>query len=175
MSRQDEVRELLPSVQMMRKKSDVFTETVPSILSQSVQMADGDAAKCRQIASTAASAVSLIEARDWSVSMATEPGELVYDPQRQHKYLYAGKEEMTHDNPMFWPGAQGVYYWSVVPDIHEGYPVFPDVTGIVVFVKENSIWWDPSRQQKYLWAGDDYDCPSGYYPGATGVHQWERV
>lgn len=102
--------------------------------------------------------------------MTTDPGDSVKFQDRI--WLYTGKTTMTHTNITFYPGASGVYYWALVPEMHEGNRVFPDIAGIVMPVRRDELWWSPDKQTLYRWTGDVYDCPSNFYPGATGVHQW---
>lgn len=162
-----------------KKQKDQIDRVTPLaslVVKQNVVAINGDAAEARKLScSYVADMETLLPIRPWVEGMTTEPGELVYDPDGVNHYMYSGTEKMTHSNPTFYPGASGVYYWSIVPDILNGAKIFPSIDGIVVFVKNGDIWWNPDKTQKYVWTGDEYDCPSNYYPGATGVHQWVAV
>jgi hypothetical protein len=170
-----QVQAVLPDLAHNADKASAFDQAVPDMLSLSIRSAEGDQAKARQIALAAAAAVPLLAVRDWQPGMATEPGDPVYGLDRDYVYLYSGKDPYTHSNPGFYPGASGVYYWSIVPSLYKGEPVFPDIPNIVVFTRQGSIWWNHDKAARYRWTGNDYDCPSVFYPGALGVHQWERV
>jgi len=175
MSRLQQVQEALPRIKARMLKADAFDDMVPKLLSCSVQLAGGDASKGRQVASVAAPIAAVAGAKPWASGMYTEPGDLVRDPSGSYAYIYTGKDPMTHTNYTFFPGAAGVYHWAIVPAMHSGYRVFPDVAGIVVFVKKDELWWNPSKTKLYVWTSANYDCPSNYYPGAAGVHQWSEA
>ena len=170
-----EVLELLPGLEVNKRKAEALDVSLPGVVAQGVQIAGGDYAVARQIAAAAAAAVPVLPVRDWQVGMETLPGEFVWDPAKEYAYMYGGQTAMTHNNQTFFPGAQGVYYWIIVPKMHEGRPVFPGLPGIVVFVQKGSEWWNADKRSIYRWAGDDYQCPSNYYPGAVGVYQWQLV
>lgn len=172
MSFLSEVQAAAPQIRVRMRKADSFDEIVPAMLLCSLQLAGGDAAKGRQVASAAAPIAETADIKPWNPGMHTEPGDFVTAPQGGQVYIYTGKDAMTHANQGFYPGAAGVYYWSPVPKMHEGNRIFPDIPGIVVYVKNNELWWDPSIERLYRWTGGDYDCPSNFYPGAAGVHQW---
>lgn len=149
-------------------------KALPEALSMGVVLANGDANKGREVASIAATAVATLAIRDWVVGMSTAPGDLVRDPAKKYVYMYSGKEAMTHANPLFFPGASGVYYWAIVPEVLEGVKVYPNITGIIVAVKHNEIWWDTAKAKKYIWnAVDNNAC--NWYPGQDGVHQWVKI
>jgi hypothetical protein len=169
------VQAVLPDLMQYEGKAAAFDTAVPAIIAQGVRVAGGDMAKARQVVAAVAAAAPMIGARVWSTGMVTGPGELVYGPNRDYLYMYSGKDAYTHSNAEYYPGSPGVYYWAIVPAMHGGERVFPDRAGIVVFVENGSIWWDTEITQLYRWTGPDFDCPSVYYPGALGVHQWERV
>lgn len=147
-------------------------DTIPNLLNRSMVLAAGDAAAARIFATQIAGAVSALEAKEWAVNLTTQPGDVVWNPDKTARYIYSGKDPMTHANPLFFPGSTGVYYWAIIPDLLNGVKVFPNVSGIVVFVAKGDVWYNPGRTKMYTWTGDDYHCPSGQYPGAAGVHSW---
>ena len=172
MNRVDKARQVNARIKRQRM---AIGESVPAVLKQAVISANGDAAAGRLLASSMAAAADLIPARPWAVNIETQPGDIVLDPAGKFAYVYTGKAAMVHTNYTFFPGAAGVYYWSIIPEMHEGDKVFPDIPGLVVFVASGSTWWDPLMKKLYRWTGADYDCPSNFFPGAAGVHQWEEV
>lgn len=160
----------------MRSTSNGVSPLAALVVRQAVVEVSGDTSEARKLScSYVAEMSSLLNIRPWAEGMTTEPGELVYDPEGVYHYMYSGDTKMTHSNPTFYPGAAGVYYWSIVPDTYDNTKVFPNIEGIVVFVKSGDTWWNPDRTRKYVWSGDDYNCPSNYFPGAEGVHQWHEI
>ena len=175
MSYKEKVEAALPRIKARMKKADSFDILMPATLSVSIQLADGNPDKGRQVASMAAPIAELMQAKDWHPGMATDPGDLVYDPQKQHIYIYTGKTAMVHSNHLFYPGASGVYYWAIVPDMHEGYKVYPGyLTGIIVAVKRDEVWWNTAKTKRYRWNDAD-NAACVWQPGQQGVHQWVEV
>ena len=152
------------------KKAKALDTVIPEVVSLSVQFADGNETKGRQLASTYAPLIEFLDVRPWAQNMFTAPGDPV--GYQDSIWLYTGKDAMSHANQTFFPGASGVYYWALVPEMHEDSRVFPNLAGIVMPVRRDELWWNPDKSTLYRWTGDDYDCPSNFYPGATGVHQW---
>lgn len=173
-TRTERVQAILPQLKADRAKSGLFDQEVPNILQAAFMAAAGDATKQRQITSAAATAAEQLEAKIYTVGLVTPPGTPVKaSEEAEYTYLYSGATEMTHSNPLFYPGASGVYYWAIIPHTKNGHKIFPDVEGIVVAVKKDELWWDPTGTKLYRWNADDWaDCSSVYYPGAAGVHQW---
>lgn len=157
----------------VRAQHQAITTTIPHLSAEGMILANGDAAKARKVVSAMVASVSLLEARPWVAGMTTAPGELVEAPDKKYLFAYSGKEPMTHGNPLFYPGASGVYYWAVVPNVKDGIPLYPDLPGIIVAVKKNQLWWDVAGTSLYRWTAADWsDC--SYPPGAPGVHQWVK-
>jgi len=152
---------------------DISSVIMP-LLFGAATLAAGSADNARIVASMAAPAADLIDARAWYVGMTTGPGDLVYDPDKRHIYIFTGAEAMTHSNPLFFPGAAGVFYWTIVPEMHEGFRVYPDVTGIIVAVRRDEIWWNQDRTARFSWDAVD-NSAAHWPPGAPGVHQWVRI
>lgn len=146
--------------------------TLPAVTKQAIVAANGDGATARELAASLAPAVELMETRPWEAGMITQPGDPVRNPDDTHTYLYSGAAAMSHANPTFYPGAQGVHYWAIIPAMQDGIKVFPDVPGIIVFVKQGEQWFDPQRSKVYEWTAGDFHCPTHQYPGAVGVHSW---
>lgn len=116
--------------------------------------------------------VGLLDAREWEVGMTTQPGELVYNPDKTFIFAYAGATPYKHANSTFYPGSSGVYYWSILPEIYEEVKVYPDIPGIIVSVKQNEIWWDKNKNEKYCWVGvDNANCSWEPQPG----NEWKKV
>lgn len=116
-------------------------------------------ASMQSLAQAIAPISSFLEAKNWEVGMTTHPGDIVYDPLGDYEYIFSGKEPMTHTNPLFYPGAQGVYYWHVIPKTKEGTRIYPDIPGIIVSVKRGDNWYDSNGEQIYQWvATDNENC-----------------
>lgn len=170
-NRADRAAQIAPLMRRDRQKAASFGETVPSLLQAGMVAAANDYAKGRQVAAAAAQAAPLLEAKPYAVGLVTNPGDPVQGD--GYVYLYSGKDTMTHNNPLFYPGSVGVYYWAIVPNIKDGVKIFPGNSGIIVAVEKDEIWYNPAGTKKYRWNADNWtDCPSNYYPGAAGVHQW---
>lgn len=123
--------------------------------------------------------VSLIEdsfskltvVKDWEVGLTTAPGDMVYDPDKKYIFVYSGESLMTHSNPEFYPGAQGVYYWEVIPKAKDCVKIYPDIN-VTVAVTKDEIWWDPVMEHKWRWLGaDNNNC---VWPPQEG-NEWELV
>lgn len=173
-TRTERVQAILPQLRADRTKSGLFDQEVPNILQAAFAAAADDGAKQRQITSAAAMAAEQLEAKIYAVGLVTPPGTPVKASEAaEYTYLYSGAKEMEHSNPLFYPGASGVYYWAIIPHTKDGHKIFPDVSGIVVAVKKDELWWDPTGTKLYRWNAADWaNCSSTYYPGATEVHQW---
>lgn len=143
--------------------TNVKTETVT---------AASDQAKQRAVAAKYATYQALTDAKDWEPGMTTEPGDIVYDPDHNYKYIYTGQDTYKHTNPLFYPGAAGVYHWAVIPKIKDFIKVYPDVQGIIVAVKQGESWWNQSMTQVFKWKGvDNANC---VWPPVEG-NEWELV
>ncbi|MCL1788346.1 MAG: hypothetical protein FWG38_10215, partial [Defluviitaleaceae bacterium] len=116
----------------------------------------------------------LTGANPWQEGMTTGPGDRVLDPEGRYTYIFTGIVPMTHHNPLFFPGAAGVFHWAIVPDMHQGYRVYPDIEGIIVAVRHDEIWWNTDLTQRYRWNSVDNNAVV-WPPGTAGVHQWEAV
>ncbi len=140
---------------------------------QSIVLADGDAAKVRAIACEHLPALSkTLDIKEWQQGMTTQPGDLVYDPDKKYIYVYSGASAMTHANPLFYPGSAGVYYWAIVPEMHNGYKVYPDISGIIVAVKNGEPWWNSTKTKLYRWLGVDNNAC--VWPPVSG-NEWQEV
>lgn len=160
----------------MKAQRTAIEDTLPAFANESMKLANGDAAKGREVAAILVDAVPLLTVLDWEVNMTTNPGDLVRSPDGKFVYAYSGKAAMKHTNSTFYPGSVGVYYWAIVPNTRDGIPIFPDVQGIIVAVKKDQLWYDVTGATLYRWNAADWtDCPYNYPPGAVGVHQWEEV
>lgn len=124
-------------------------------LRSSVILADGNADANRVLASDVSGLATKIPAKEWHEGMVTNPGDLVFDPDKIYTYIYSGKDAMTHSNPLFYPGATGVYYWAIIPKVKDGVKIYPDISGIIVAVKNGEIWWNTTADKKYKWVGED--------------------
>lgn len=147
-------------------------DVVPSVIRLSVKGAEGNAEKCRKVVGELTQAIEFSDVKDWEVGMTTEPGDRVLDPEGKYVYVYGGAEAMTHANPLFYPGADGVYYWHIVPETLGGWKVYPDIPGIVVAVKKGEIWWDTYREERFRWKG--VDNPNCVWPPIDG-NEWGKV
>lgn len=113
------------------------------------------------------------DAKDWEVGMATKPGDFVKSPIDDFMYVFSGSTEMTHTNSLFYPGAQGVYYWEIVPKNHQGVKVYPPYgSNITVAVKKDEIWYDTSLEHKWRWKGEDNN--NCVWPPQEG-NEWEKM
>lgn len=154
--------------------SHMVSEKLILAEAQTMSLEDTDSSQkaARELASEVAPLASLVDVKHWSVGMTTKPGDIVLDPLEQHKYLYTGTSEMTHDNPMFYPGASGVYYWAIIPDTKDLVKIYPDVDGIIVAVKQGEAWWNVDQTQIFKWKGaDNAAC---VWPPVEG-NEWELV
>lgn len=168
----ERVEAALPIIAERMRKAAAFSTVVPMMLSANVQLATTDN-QIRMLASDTAPIADLIPVRAWEVGMTTVPGDLVHDPEGRFVYIFTG-EQMTHSNPTFFPGAQGVFYWTIIPKIHEGYRVFPNIQGIIVAVRRGEIWWNSAKTARFRWNAVD-NFAAHWQPGAPGVHQWVEV
>lgn len=145
------------------------------IFAEAQPLSDGDTdgqSATRKVASEVAPFASLADVKNWTVGMTTVPGDIVLDPLEQYSYLYTGTSEMTHDNPMFYPGAPGVYYWTIIPKVKDFIKIYPNVDGIIVSVKKGEKWWNVSQTQVFTWMGQDN--PNCVWPPVEG-NEWESV
>ena len=167
-----EWQDAIPVIRARRRKAEMYDRIIPGMLYAGMVAANGDAGRASAVAGAAAEAAETLDAKVYATGLVTNPGDPVVRGGNGQVYLYSGTAPMTHSNPLFFPGASGVYYWAIVPRLYKGIPVFPHTAGIVVFVKRGSVWWDPPCTATYKWDAADYNCPSVHYPGAAGVHQW---
>ena len=171
MRRYERVQELLPRIRERMKKADSFDVFMPIMLANSVQLTNGDVDAGRFVAAMVAPIVELMYGREWEPGMTTIPGELVFDPDNVHTFMYIGASKMTHSNPTDFPGAAGVLYWAIVPDMYEGHRAYPDVEEPIVAVRRDEIWWNIEKTATYRWDAVDNNAVV-WPPGAEGVHQW---
>lgn len=174
MSRREQVAAALPRILARLDRADNFDTIVTDLLTGAVQLAGSNAENARRVASMAAPASVLLEARPWAVGMVTQPGDRVKDPDGRHVYIFTGTTEMTHSNHTFFPGAAGVFHWAIVPEMHEGHRVYPDVPGIIVAVRNGELWWNSDKTRLFRWNAVD-NFAVVWPPGAPGVHQWTAV
>jgi hypothetical protein len=165
---------LSEEVSVAKADVEIGVASLELLLNDSVKLAAGNYASTRTLAGAVGAAQVLLPVRNWEKGMTTAPGEFVYDPDEEFKYMYAGKDVMTHANQLFFPGASGVYYWAIVPHMLNGIKVYPAVTGIIVSVRKDELWYDPKGEKLYRWNAADWtDC--SYPAGSAGVHQWVEV
>lgn len=142
-------------------------------LKPNVILADGNQDANRVLASDFAVASEYLGAASWSEGMTTRPGDLVMDPDQNYTYIYTGKVTMTHSNPLFYPGATGVYYWAIIPKVKDGFKIYPDISGIIVAVKKGETWWNTTADKKYKWVGED-NANCVWAPG-TAPTMWTEI
>lgn len=163
---------LMLAMEVLKIEKLALKSLVPYMASSRVIAAAEDQAQTRELASEVASFVSLAAVTPWSVGMTTKPGDIVLDPLEEYQYIYTGTSEMTHTNPMFYPGASGVYYWAIIPKMKDFIKVYPDVDGIIVAVKQGEKWWNTDQTQVFTWKGaDNANC---VWPPVEG-NEWELV
>lgn len=143
---------------------------VPNMVQQQVMAAAGDAAQLRPLASSIAPLTNIMSEKEWALHMTTDPGDLVRDPDGKRVYLFTESITKTHTNPLFYPGAAGVHYWLIVPEVYEGIKVYPDVPGIIVAVKHGEPWWNTDKSTAYEWIGADNNA-CNWLPG-TDPNVW---
>lgn len=142
------------------------------VVEQRVKDANGDVEKGNALAQSIAMFASALKDYSWEVGITTRPGDIVFDPDGKYRYLYTGKEEMTHTNPLFYPGAQGVYYWSIIPNVKSFIKVYPDIPNLTVAVKHGEHWWNSEETAIFEWIGADNDyC---VWPPVEG-NEWKLV
>jgi len=173
MSVYEMVQEALPLIQKRRQREKAAGEVAPDLLAFAVQRTGGDAGNIRQIA-TIAAPIAAADARPWAVGMTTEPGDIVLDPAGRFAYIFSRPEPMTHHNHTFFPGAAGVFHWSIIPEMYQGHRVYPNVPGIIVAVQRDQLWWNSERTRLFRWNAVD-NAAVVWAPGAPGVHQWTEV
>lgn len=170
---------LAKATEVVKTQKLAFKTMISYMVSMKLAFADaqtleGDTERnpAREIASEVAPIASLADIKTWTVGMTTLPGDIVLDPLGEHKYIYSGTSEMTHTNPMYYPGASGVYYWAIVPDTKDFVKIYPNVDGIVVAVKHGEKWWNVDQTQIFTWKGQDtVNC---VWPPVEG-NEWEAV
>lgn len=106
--------------------------------------------------------------------MTTNPGDVVFDPEGKYRYIFTGNEPMTHSNPLFYPGAAGVYYWAIIPRLKDFIKVYPDIEGIIVSVKQGEIWWNTDETMQYRFIGQD-NASCVWAPSDEEETLWERA
>lgn len=145
---------------------------VPSTMKVAVEAIKQDGEQTRKLASAYASLLPFSKVNKWQEGMVTKPGDLVYNPNETQVFMYNGSTEMVHNNPLFYPGSVGVYYWAIVPKLKNGIKVYPDIPGITVAVKQNEKWYDVSGETIYTWNGvDNANCVWPPVPG----NEWTAV
>lgn len=166
MSKRVERARKVNSVLRAQKKS--IQKILPQLTKQSIVMVSGDAAKGREVASAITESADLMEVRNWEVNIVTKPGDVVYDPKKEFKYIFTGASKMTHANPTFFPGASGVYYWAIIPRMKDGFKIYPSINGIIVAVKQHEVWWDTAAKKLYEYIqGDNPTC--SHPPGSAAT------
>lgn len=155
--------------------SVVAKALLPVFMGEMVKSANGDASTIRAGLSNISIAESVIreDAKEWTVGLKTNPGDIVKSPIDDFIYIYSGPTETTHTNPLFYPGAEGVHYWEIIPKTYQGVKVYPPYgPSIIVAVKKNEIWYDPLLKSKWRWKGEDNnDC---VWPPQEG-NEWEEM
>lgn len=157
---------------ILRHQRSAIDTTLPKMVNDGIILANGDHNKTRTFVGTIGDSVNLLPRRPWQVNMTTAPGELVFDPQGLYVYTYGGATTMTHNNPLYFPGSIGVYYWHVVPHAKDGIKIYPDISGIIVAVRKNEVWWNQAGTEKFYWKG--VDNPSCVWPPVEG-NEWGKV
>lgn len=156
----------------LKSNKKLATETVPAVMRLGIESARGDQGLNRAYASAMSPITEQLTVQKWSEGMFTHPGDLVYDPEGRYVYMYSGETAMRHTNPLFYPGAVGVYHWAVVPRMKDGIKVYPDVDGIIVAVKNGEQWWDTTEENVFEWvSADNRNC---VWPPMDG-NEWERI
>lgn len=155
--------------------SIVVKAFLPVFMSEMVKAANGDGETIRGNISNISIAEKVIskEAKEWEVGMKTSPGDIVKSPIDDFIYVYSGQTEMTHANSLFYPGAEGVYYWEIIPKTHQGVKVYPPYgSNVTIAVKKNEIWYDHLLESKWRWKGEDNsNC---VWPPQEG-NEWEKL
>ena len=140
---------------ILRQQQSMIKTALPSMMNEGIVLANGSVSNARTFVGTLGDGVNLMTPRPWEVGMTTEPGDLVYDPERNHIYAFGLAMPMTHTNPLFYPGSAGVYHWLIVPKTKEGVKIYPDIQGIIVAVKQNELWWNVDQTAIFYWKGVD--------------------
>lgn len=157
---------------IIKSQRSAIRNTIPRMMNESMISANGDAAKARISVSFLGESASLLTVKNWNINMVTNPGDLVKSPDTEFVYVYSGKDVMTHSNPLYFPGSVGVYYWTIVPEVKNGFKVYPDINGIIVAVKKDEVWWNTTKTQKFYWKGaDNANC---VWPPVVG-NEWGVV
>lgn len=155
-----------------KAENRVVTDTIPTLLKMGVKSVVSDQSKTRQLSMEIAEAATFLPVKQWEVGMTTESGDIVSDPEGHYSYLFASEAPMTHANPLFYPGSVGVYYWHIIPKTKDGIKIYPDVSGIIVSVKHDELWYDVNSEHLYRWKG--VDNPNCVWPPVEG-NEWDLV
>lgn len=135
-------------------------------LVQANAVTDDDTVKT--FASTISNCQNVFSGVEWHVGMQTKPGDIIhYD---NYNFIYSGKESMTHSNPLFYPGAKGVYYWQVIPETKDDWKVWPDIPDAVCAVLMGESWWNVEKTKLYTWNGAD--TTSCVWAPSDSINEW---
>lgn len=157
---------------LLKAQKSAISFAMKSAIMNMVKEADGSLEQGRDVACSIAPYSSFIEDREWSEGMITNPGDIVFDPEKNYRYIFTGTSTMTHSNPSFYPGSSGVYYWAIIPKIKDECKIYPNIEGIIVSVKHNELWWDTNEEHIYRWVGqDNQNC---FWPPQES-NEWELI
>ena len=157
--------------QLKRQKRAV-SNTIPQFLNDRMVASNNDQSKARVFVAAIGDSASFLSAREWEVGMLTTPGEVVYDPNKDFEYVFSAATEMIHANPLFYPGAAGVYHWAIIPKTKDEIKIYPNIQGIIVAVKQGEFWYDVNEEHIYSWKGQDN--PNCVWPPVAG-NEWELI
>lgn len=127
-----------------------------------------DADTARKFASNVSCCIGVFGGREWQEGMQTAPGDFV--KYNGYTFIYTGKEPMIHTNPLYYPGAVGVYYWQVIPEMKEGWRIWPDIPDISCSVLQGESWWNVDGTKLYTWNG--LDNPNCVWEPSDSVSEW---
>lgn len=155
MNREEALQAASDIARLVYESAMALNETLPDMIANSVYEANGNAGKVRKIARAIATAGVFLPGYRWMVGLTTEPGDIV--SYNEKLYIFSSDTSMTHTNPLFHPGADGVYYWTLIPEMKDGYRVYPDTPYNTVAVKKGDIWWNSAMTERYEFIGEDND------------------
>lgn len=160
------------AAEMLRTMKKFIRDELKKKTAEKVEDAGTDQMKQRQVSSEVAAYQILFDTLEWELDMVTNPGDVVWDPEHNYQYIFTGTEPYKHTNPLYYPGAAGVYHWSIIPHVKNFCKIYPNVDGIIVSVKQNEVWWNVDGTQQYKWVGVDND--NCVWPPVEG-NEWKKV
>lgn len=161
----------------LREQKRYLQEDLPKMVSEVITDADTGhrPEKARMFAANIAPVQGIIGNRkDWEPGMTTNPGDVVFNPDNGYHFIYSGEPNYTHANPTFYPGAQGVYYWQIIPqvDLLTGIKIYPDLPGITVSVRNGEKWYGPDMKLYQFIGANNDNCV--WAPG-TAPTLWKEM